>query len=393
MVTRVNNAQSNPLTICIIAGEASGDNLGAGLMDGIREAAPDAIFIGVGGPAMQAKGLDSIFPMSDLSVMGIAEVLPKLRALLTRIKETASFIQTKRPDVVVTIDSPDFNFRVAKRLLGEGIPLVHYVAPSVWAWRPKRAKKIAGIYHHLLTLLPFEPPYFEAEGLPSTFVGHPVVIGGVDKGDAEAFRSSHNIAPKAPLLCLLPGSRSSEISRLLPVFLQTLKQLRKHMPDLHAVFPTIPHLISEVRAALHGLDNVSIVSDERGKIDSFSASTAALAASGTVALELAMAGVPTVIGYKVSPMSAFLARRLVNLEFYSLPNILLGREVMPEILQEDCTADNLVSRLYPLLSDNAARKDQLNAFNLVRAKLTPTTATPNGLAAEAVIGTINKAQA
>ncbi len=369
--------------VYLIAGEPSGDNLGAGLIDSIRARCPDARFMGVGGPEMQARGLDSLFPMSDLSVMGIAEILPRLRLLLRRIRETASHVRDNHPDVVVTIDSPDFSFRVAHRLRGQRIPLVHYVAPTVWAWRPKRAAKVANLYDHLLTLFPFEPPYFEREGLATTFVGHPVINN--DVGDGERFRANLNIGIDIPVLCILPGSRRSEISRLLPVFLKTLGQLRRQLPLLHGVIPTVPHLERDVRRMVEGTPNISIIVGPERKADAFAASNAALAASGTVALELAIAGVPSVIGYMLNAATAVLARRLVRIPYKSLANILLGREVMPERLQERCTPDELCAALTPLLSGGLERAQQLAAFGQVRGQLSRPGEMPDDVAAREVL--------
>jgi len=376
--------------ICIIAGESSGDNLGAGLIDSIRERVPLARFIGVGGPSMQERGVVSLFPMSDLSVMGIAEVLPRIWLLIRRIRETVNYIKETKPDVVITIDSPDFCFRVAKKLKAHDIPLVHYVAPTVWAWRPKRAQKIAKLYDHLLTLFPFEPPYFEREGLSATFVGHPLAAAYMDSGDGNRFRRIHNLDTETPVLCLLPGSRHSEVSRLLPVFIQTLDVLRQQIPNLHATCPTVPHLENQVRNMLSGTDNVSVITSNDQKLDAYTASTAALAASGTVALELAMAKVPSVIGYMMSLATAFVARRLVRLPNVSLANILLDREIMPEFIQERCTPETLAEPLRDLLSTEDSRQRQVAAFEEVKEKLKPTGGTPNQQAADTILRLINR---
>ncbi len=354
--------------IYIVAGEASGDNLAASLMDAIKAECPGARFAGIGGPEMTSRGIDSLFAMSDLSVMGIAEVLPKLRLLLKRIAETAGNIMARKPDVVVTVDSPDFSFRVAKRLKGRDIPLAHFVAPSVWAWRPGRAAKIAGLYDHLFALLPFEPPYFEKEGLPTTFVGHPVM--SVETGEGDLFRREHQLDDKTPLLCILPGSRRSEVTRLLPVFLETFAKLQARIPELHGVIPAVPHLAGEIKEMLGDASRIMIVS-QRDKFDALAASTAALAASGTIALELAVQGVPSVIAYKVNVLTAFMARRMITIPYKSLVNILMGREVMPERIQEDCTSDILSADLVNLLENANARTMQLDAFAQVRAMLTP----------------------
>ncbi len=349
--------------IFLVAGEPSGDALGASLMAALKERTGGAIrFAGVGGEGMAAQGLDSLFPMADLSVMGVAEVLPRLPKILRRLGETTDAARRLRPAAVVTIDAPDFCFRLAKRLRGAGIPLIHYVAPSVWAWRPGRARKIAAFLDHLLALLPFEPPYFQREGLACTFVGHPVVESGVDRGDGPKFRERHGIAAGAPLICVLPGSRRSETSRLLPVFAKTVAGLRSSRPDLVAVVPVIGAAADEVvRAVADWPVPTTVIRGRADKIDAFAAADVALAASGTVALELAMAETPAVIAYRVSPVSAWLARRLIRVSYVSLVNLVLDRPVMPELLQEECRPELLTASLDVLLTDEAARRTQIEA--------------------------------
>jgi len=373
--------------IFLVAGEPSGDSLGARLMAALRERTGGAVrFAGVGGPAMAGQGLSSLFPMADLTVMGLAEVLPRLPLLLRRIGETARAARRLEPDAVVTIDSPDFNFRLAKRLRNAGIPLVHFVAPSVWAWRPGRARVIARRIDHLLALLPFEPPYFEREGLACTFVGHPVVESGADRGDGAAFRRRHGIADDASLLCLLPGSRASETSRLLPVFAETAARLAAGRPDLRFVVPLAPSVDDAVkRSVADWAVPVVVVEDVAEKYDAFAAATAALAASGTVALELAMAGTPAVIAYRMSPPTAWLARRLLRVRHVSLVNLVLDRAVMPEFLQADCRADRLADAVGRLLDDAGARRAQVTAGREALARLGLGGPSPGLRAADAVL--------
>lgn len=376
--------------IFVVAGEPSGDALGARLMAALKVETGGAVrFAGVGGEGMAAEGLESLFPMADLTVMGVAEVLPRLPLILRRLAQTATEAKRLRPDAVITIDSPDFSFRLAKRLRGQGIPLVHYVAPSVWAWRPGRAKAIARRLDHLLALLPFEPPYFEREGLACTFVGHPVVEGGADGGDGAAFRARHGIAAEAPLLCVLPGSRRSETSRLLPVFAETLARLGERHAGLRAVVPVIGAVADEVaRAAAAWPVPAVVVRGRSEKFDAFAAADAALAASGTVALELAMAGTPAVIAYRLSGLSAWLARRLVKVRHVSLVNLVLDRPVMPELLQDDCRPDRLATALGTLLADAAARRAQVEAGYEALARLGRGGPSPGTRAARAVLGVI-----
>jgi lipid-A-disaccharide synthase len=382
------DAQSAPL-VFLIAGEPSGDALGGRLMAALKTLA-DVRFAGIGGAHMRDQGLTSLFPMTELSVMGLAEVLPHVPRLLRRLNQTVGEIRGRRPAAVVTIDSPGFNFRVTRRLKGLRIPLIHYVAPSVWAWRPGRARRIAAWLDHLLALLPFEPPYFEAVGLPCTFVGHPVIESGADKGDAAAFRRNHGITAETPLVCLLPGSRRGEAKRLLPVFAETLTLLHAVRPSLRVVVPT-----TETVAGLVG-ENVRtwplaplLIHGESEKFDAFAAADAALAASGTVALELALARTPTVITYKVNPASAWLMRRIIRVRSVNLVNIILGRQAVPELLQEDCRADRLADAVERLLDDAQARDAQAAAAAEAVERLGSVGALPSSRAARVVLDLIN----
>ncbi len=381
-----------PLRFFLVAGEPSGDALGARLMAGLKErCGGDVQFEGVGGPLMAKEGLASLFPMTDLSVMGLAEVLPRLPLLMRRLSRTVREIKSSRPDAVVTIDSPDFCFRVAKALKGRGIPLIHYVAPSVWAWRPGRARKIAGFLDHLLALLPFEPPYFERVGLSCSFVGHPVIESGADGGDGKAFRVRHGIAEDAPLLCILPGSREGEINRLAAVFGETLRMLTRQRPSLRCVVPTLPSSRESVSAVVRDWPgSVLVIDGERDKYDAFAAADVALAASGTVTLELALAGTPTVVAYRLNSLTAWLAKRLVRVRFASLVNIVLDRAVVPEFLQENCRADLLAKELAHLLEDATARAEQKNGALLALAELGKGGPSPSLRAADAVLGAIER---
>ncbi len=349
--------------VFLIAGEPSGDVLGGRLMAALNRATGGSVrFAGIGGPNMESHGLTSLFPMSDLTVMGVTEVVPRLPRILRRLRQTVAAAKSSRPAAVVTIDSPDFSFRVARRLKGKGFPLIHYVAPTVWAWRPGRARAIATFLNHVLALLPFEPPYFEAEGLACTFVGHPVVESGADNGDGAAFRRRHGIEPLAPLVCFLPGSRASEVGPLIPIFGETLARLRAGRPDLRAVVATVETVSQTVTAATRDWPTAPLlVSGTADKYDAFAAADVALAASGTVALELAMAGTPAVIAYKINPLTAFLVRRLIQVRFANLVNIILDRPAVPEFLQNDCRPERLAAAIDHLLGDADARAQQVAA--------------------------------
>lgn len=350
-------APDTPL-VFLLAGEHSGDALGASLMSAITAKLDGRVrFAGVGGPLMtEARTMDSLFPMEDLAVMGVFEVLPRLSLLLKRINQTADAVERLNPDVLVTIDAPDFCFRVIKKLRARGvkIPVVHYVAPSVWAWRAGRAKTVAKFLDHVLCLLPFEPDYFTREGLDATFVGHPVVESDIGRGSGAAFRARHDIEAEAPVLCVLPGSRTGEVTRLLPVFREAVEKLALRFPGLHVIMPTVAHLDQRVRAATNEWPAQVTVVGADEKADAFAASDAALAASGTVALELAMAGLPNVIGYKFNAVTGWVAKRVIKTPYANLINIILGREAVPELIQENCTPDNLAREVARLLDDPQA---------------------------------------
>jgi lipid-A-disaccharide synthase len=373
--------------VYLIAGEPSGDVLGAGLMAALKKQTDGNIrFVGIGGPQMEAEGLSSLFPMGELSVMGIAEILPHLFHFLGRIRETVDHVISQNPSVLVTIDSPGFSFRVAKKLKGCGIPLVHYVAPSVWAWRPGRAAKVAGFLDHLLALLPFEPPYFEREGLPCTFVGHPVVESGLDKGDGKEFRNRHGISEDALLIAVLPGSRKTEIDHLLPVFGPCLASLQESRPSLRVVIPVVETLTQTiVKKTAKWPVPVLLLEGGNEKADAFAAADIALAASGTVSLELAVAGTPNVIAYKTSFLTALVVRRLVQTPYANLINIILKRLAVPEMIQEDCRSDLLAEQIEILLGDKEKRLQQVADAKTAVHRLGMEGPLPSERAAKAVL--------
>ena len=284
----------------LVAGEASGDALGARLMAAlVAQTGGHIRFSGVGGPEMREHGLNSLFPYTELSVMGLVEVLPSAVRILRRMREVATAIRRERPDVLVTIDAPGFCFGVVKRLRGHSMPRIHYVAPTVWAWRPNRVHKFRRHFDHLLALLPFEPPYFEKVGLPCSFVGHPVVETAPDADAGPNFRARHGIPSEQVVLCLLPGSRRGEVSRLLEPFGQAARIVADRYPGTTLVVPTVSQVSRSVRAAVAGWPVKAIViEDTAERYAAMASSTIALAASGTVALELAVYGVPSVVGYR-----------------------------------------------------------------------------------------------
>jgi lipid-A-disaccharide synthase len=354
-----------PPLIYLVAGEPSGDLLGGRLMAALRERTGGKVrFAGIGGESMAAQGLVSRVNLSELAIMGVAEVLPSARRIFRRVAETVADIVAQQPAALVTIDSSGFTWRIAQRLRRQGqtLPLIHYVAPMVWAWRAGRAKRMARWYDHVMALLPFEPPYFTAVGLSCSYVGHPVVESGADRGDGAAFRRRHGIAPDAPLLTLLPGSRRGEVSTLLPIFKDAIARLVSRHRGLRIVLPTTAIVAARVAAEVGTWEVPSIVlSGSAEKYDAFAASNAALAASGTVALELAMAKLPAVIAYRINPLTHAYVSRVVKVDYANLINVILKREAVPELLQYDCTPEKLAAAMNILLKDEAAAAAQIAA--------------------------------
>ncbi len=370
----------------MLAGEASGDILGYRLMQSLKAARPDLRFAGIGGPRMESVGFVSLFPMRDLAVMGLAEILPRLRSLSRRLDEAVADIGAKRPDLVVTIDSPGFALRLLARIRPLGIRRVHYVAPQVWAWREKRVRKFPGLWEELLCLLPFEEAFFARHGLPVRFVGHPVLQSGADQGDGARFRASHGIAADAPVVVLMPGSRRTEAPRLLPVFGQTMTLLARDFPSLVPVIPSSPAVAEVVaQAARRWTVKPIVVTGVDEKHDAYAAAGAALTKSGTSTLELALARVPMAVTYRVNPISAALARRLIRVRHVAMVNLLAGREIVPELLQQDCRPERLRAVVGRLLLDQEAAEAQRAAFAEVMASLAAPAGLPSDAAASAVL--------
>ena len=346
--------------IFIIAGESSGDWLGAKLISALRKKLPATEISGVGGPKMELEGFKSIFPMKEISLMGFAEILPHAFNLMKRLKQTEKAIIQQQPDVVITIDSPGFNFRIAERIqhLRPQTKLVHYVAPTVWAYKPERAEKVNRLFDKLLCILHFEPKYFTN----AEFIGHPIVEDNLDKGDAEGFKARHDLDD---FICLMPGSRKGEVTKLLPTFLEAAKKLDK-------------------KPVIIAADNVQINEDvvvvhNREKLDCFAASSCGIIKSGTSGLEYAFAGKPYVIAYKANPITAWMVKRMINVKFVNLVNILFDREIVPELLQEKCTAGEIISAL--------SKGEVVDKAQLLE-KLSGGIASPSALAADKIISLI-----
>jgi lipid-A-disaccharide synthase len=347
---------SGPVKLFLIAGEPSGDRLGAALMAALKTLVPGVAFSGIGGPLMQAEGMQSLFPMDELSVMGIAEVLPKYFPLKRRIREAAAVALASGADALVTIDSPDFCLRVAA-IVAEARPdlrTIHYVAPSVWAWRPGRAAKMARVIDHVLALLPFEPPYMTAAGMTCDFVGHPVVSEPLaSAAEVAAFKADG----KGPILLALPGSRRGEVTRLATVFGEVVGEMHARHPGLRVLLPTVPGVAALVRALTAGWPVVpEIIEDAAAKRVAFAAADVALAASGTVSLELAANGCPMVIAYDMNPATLWLMRRAALVDTVTLVNLVSDTRVVPEFIGPECRAAKIVPALEAVLQDGSAQK-------------------------------------
>ena len=332
----------------IIAGEASGDLLGSKLIRELKLLQPNAIFLGVGGKLMREQGLVSIFPMEDLSVMGFTEILPHLPKLLRRIKQTAEVINQEKPDYVITIDSPDFCFRVVKKVSGQ-FKKVHLIAPSVWAYRPGRAVKISKLYDLLLCILPFEPPYFEKHGLKSVFIGHPLL--------EDAPVNEVQSKKEELLIALTPGSRSSEVKNIFPEFIGAINLLAPKFPNLKVVIPLIDKTRELVIEMAKTLQVPFSFCEQSEKKSVFSKVNFALAKSGTNTLEFSLNRIPIVVAYKVNWLSYFLIKMMIKIKFGNLLNLILNREIIPEMLQRNCESKKISTALEKLISQpNLAQK-------------------------------------
>ncbi len=382
------------MRLFLVAGEPSGDALGAALMAGLKRLAPDVTFAGVGGPLMIAEGMDSLFPMQELSVMGLIEVLPKYRHLKRRIAETAAACVAARPDALVTIDSPDFSFRVARavRAAAPQVRTIHYVAPSVWAWRPGRAAKMAAFTDHVMALLPFEPPYMRAAGMTCDFVGHPVVAQPrASEAEVAAFRETHMIAEDQPVILCLPGSRRGEVRRLMPMFEDVLMRVRDREPRLRVLLPTVPGVAADVgRMAATWPEPPLVLLDPADKRAAFGAATVALAASGTVSLELAANRLPMVIAYDVAWVTREILLKLVKLDTVTLVNLVSETRAIPEFIGRNCKPAPISRVLAHLLEDEGARGEQTEAMDLTMERLGRGGDPPGLRAARSVIGALGR---
>ncbi len=377
------------LRVFIVAGEASGDLLGGRLVAAMRQLHPAIEFKGIGGATMLANGLQkSLVPMEALSIMGLLEIIPKLFTIKRILNQTADALIAFDPHIIITIDSPGFNLRLMKKVaaLSPASQKIHYVAPSVWAWKPKRVDHFSTYYDQILALLPFEPEYFKEKPIDCHWIGHSVVETPFDQQD-KAFTLPLEGYP----FLLLPGSRKTEIKRHLPIYYQTFIQLmEQNNLSLTPIIATLPHLTDDIRQLTKNWQvQPMIITDQAQKLAAMLQAKAALATSGTVSLELAMARLPHIIAYRINPISYALIRRMVNAPFVNLVNILLGREAVPECLQSDCEPEYLADRLSPLLTDYTQAEAQRLAFDAVQEKLRPDpNKNPSKLAAEAIFSLI-----
>jgi lipid-A-disaccharide synthase len=373
--------------VFLVAGEDSGDRLGAALIAAIKRRVPEARFSGVGGAQMTAQGVSSLFPLGDLAIVGIAAIAMGLPKILQHIRETADAVIAARPDVLVIIDSPEFTHRVARRVRARApeIPIADYVCPSVWAWRPGRARAMRTYVDQVLALLPFEPAALRRlNGPPGTFVGHPLSerAGHLRPNANEARRRLAD----PPLLLVLPGSRAGEIRRMAGVFGETAARIAEHAAGLEVVVPSVPRLADTMKAAVASWRiPARVLTDSNEKDAAFRAACAALTKSGTSTLELAVAGIPMVAAYKVPLFEEAVGRLLIKVQSTILANLVLGENVVPEFLQRDATPERLAAALTPLLSDTPERRRQTTAFARLDAIMEIGQAVPSDRAAAVVL--------
>lgn len=382
-----------PPKIFLIATEESGDRLGSSLMKALRQRLGDSVrFEGVGGQTMTREGLTSLFPIEELSIMGFAAVVKKLPMILRRIRETADAVIAATPDMLVIIDSPDFTHRVARRVRARSpaLPIVDYVSPTVWAWRPGRAKAMRSYVDHVLALLPFEPDeYLRLGGPPCTYVGHPLIEQvGLLRPDVQE-RRRRDASP--PTLLVLPGSRRSEIRHHMSVFGDTLRILQQGVPEIDVILPTVPHLVDEITTAVAGWSlRPRIVVGEDDKRAAFRIARAALAKSGTVTLELALAGVPMIAAYRAGAVEAWIAQRVIRVSSVILANLVIGENVIPEFLQKDCVPATLAAGLREVLDDTPLRRRQIEAFARLDAIMATDNQPPSSRAADVALAVLGR---
>jgi lipid-A-disaccharide synthase len=373
----------------LVAAEASGDTLGAGLAKALRRRLGNEVrFIGVGGAKMAAEGVDSPFDIASLSILGITEGVRAYPRVLKRVKETAELARRDKPDVVVLIDSWGFTLRVAKaiRRLYPDVPLVKYVGPQVWASRPGRSRVLAGAVDHLLSTQPMDAPFYAPHGLPVTFVGNPALARDFSKANPARLRKAIGAGPDDQVLVVLPGSRPAEIAKVMPAFEDAVDILKAERPDLHVVVPVAATVAEAVKGRVAGWPyRAHIIEDEQLKDDAMAAATVALACSGTVTTELALAGAPMVIGYRIGAVTYAILRHLFVAPYITLFNIAADYEVAPEFVQDDCTGEKLAAAIAERLDDKTLRAIQVAEQNAALDKMGRGAPDPSEAAADAVL--------
>lgn len=377
---------TRPLCVMLVAAEASGDDRGAALARALRARLGDGVrFVGVGGARMAAEGVQSPFDITELSILGLLEGLMAYPKVKARVADTVALAAREKPDIAVLIDSWGFTLRVAQglRKLDPGLPLIKYVAPQVWATRPGRAKTLAASVDHLLSIHVFDAPYFEAQGLPVTFVGNSALNLDFSQADGARLRSQLGIADDAPVLLVLPGSRPGEISRILPPFADAVAILKKARPDLQIIIPAAPTVAASVRDQAGAWAHV--VEGEAAKLDAMRAATVALACSGTVTTELALAGVPVVVGYRLGSMTHAILKHLIKTPYITLFNIAAQAFVAPELVQDDCNGPALAREVGKRLDDPELRRTQAEAQSAALLKMGRGGPDPSEIAADAVL--------
>jgi lipid-A-disaccharide synthase len=388
---------ARPLTVMLVAAEASGDDRGAGLARALKARLGDDVrFVGVGGERMAAEGVHSPFDISEISILGLLEGLLAYPKIVRRADETAALAAREKPDVAVLIDSWGFTLRVAQRLrrLDPRLPLVKYVGPQVWATRPGRAKTLARAVDHLLSIHAFDAPWFEAEGLPVTFVGNSALSVDFSHADPARLRTRIGAGPEDPILLVLPGSRPGEIERVLPAFEDAVKRLKETRPELHVVVPAAPTVAEMVKARVAGWSHRAVVIEgDEGKLDAMKAATVALACSGTVTTELALAGAPMVVGYRIGPVTYAILKQLIRTRYVTLFNIAAQDFIAPELIQADCNGPELAREVALRLDDPDLRRRQAAAQYVALDKMGRGGPDPSEAAADAVLKVVAQARA
>lgn len=381
------------MLIYLIAGEPSGDMLGARLMRALKEKNPNIKFSGIGGENMQKEGLKSLFDITDLAIMGLVEVIPSIPKVLRHMKNTINDIINQRPDMVITIDSWSFSARIHKALRKKNIKTfqMHYVAPQVWAWKKRRAKTMYKYIDHLLTLFPNEPQYFIPHKLPTDFVGHPAIESSMLTIKTEEFKEKYNIDANKEIALILPGSRHNEVANLLPTFIETKNELQKKNKNLLFVLPTVSTVEKRVKEMVSKDNDILVITTQKERYQASRLAKFAIAASGTVALELAIINVPHVVCYKVPKLTAWIAKHFTNIKYINLTNILLDKPIIPELIQEECNKNKILELTEELLDETSSLYNkEKNGFEELRAKLGVGKQNPSQKASEIILNILKE---